>query len=121
MGTERTVLKWRDLIIPTLEEIDDIIESFAIEQKLFTVRPLYHAIRAKYAGIPERRVTSFLKSKPVTWSSNVKFSNKPCLQPINSPRPNQRHQTDLVDLDKVPTETEGEYRYVLSVMDIFTR
>ena len=47
MGTERTALKWLDLIVPTLEEIDDIIESFAIERKLFTVYPLYHAIRAK--------------------------------------------------------------------------
>ena len=66
-------------------------------------------------------MTSFPKAKPVTWSSNVKFSNKPCPKPTNSPRPNQRYQTDLVDLDKVPTETKGEYRYVLSVMDIFTR
>ena len=121
-GVMRELLVWNDRIVPITEEKENIMKSFCYDQHLFTYRRLLAAIQKRYSGISESDCKRFLKSQPASHARNVRFTNKLPLRPIEAPRPNQRHMIDLVDLEKVPTGTEnGEFRYVLAVLDVFTR
>jgi hypothetical protein len=123
MGENRKLLIiWRQFIVPTREDKEQIIASFCENMNLHSRNKLHEAVSDRYSGISRRDVQCFLAQPPDTFARNAKFSNNPDLRSIDAPRPNQRHQTDLVDLANVNTgQTSSEYRYVLSVLDLFTR
>ena len=53
---------------------------------------------------------------------NARFQNRPRLHPIRARDVQLRHQIDLVDMNKLCTKYKGKvFRYVLSVMDVFSR
>ena len=53
---------------------------------------------------------------------NVKFTNKASPRPVTARTVQGQHQIDLMDLGKEAVNHNGHmYKYVLSVMDIFSR
>lgn len=53
---------------------------------------------------------------------NVKFTNKATPRPVKAKYVHSQHQVDLIDLSKEPVKYNGkECKYVLSVVDIFSR
>lgn len=53
---------------------------------------------------------------------NVKFTNKATPRLVTAKSVQAQHQVDLMDLSKDAVEHDGRaYRYVLSIMDVFSR
>ena len=53
---------------------------------------------------------------------NNVFGNKPPLRPVGASTVQSTHLIDLVSFENYPTERNGSiYKYVLSVLDIFSR
>ena len=55
-------------------------------------------------------------------TKNPPMTNKPPLRPVVSYTVQSQHQIDLVDFTKHAVEKDGKlYKYVLSVLDVFSR
>ena len=53
---------------------------------------------------------------------SARFQNKVAIRPIQAKEVHAHHQVDLVNMNKMRTSFEGkEYRYILSVCDVFSR
>ena len=66
---------------------------------------------------------TYVESQPNHYAANCKMANKADLKPVVSTRPNQRHQVDLVNLEAVEQDPDKphSYKYVVTVLDTFTR
>jgi hypothetical protein len=83
---------------------------------------LVQRINFHYFGISKNHVVHFLNSHPVHTKANPSFKNKAPLQPIETQQIMDRHQIDLVNLEKNSVQVHGQrYLYVLSVLDCFSR
>ena len=75
-----------------------------------------------YAGLSERKILEITNKHVKYRKFNVKFMNKATPRPIRVSHVMEQVQIDLVDLSGQRVEYEGKvYRYVLSVMDVFSR
>ena len=81
-----------------------------------------HKINKKAVGISRRTTNRALKSLAVYQNTRPVFDNKAPLRPIKAIKVHERHQIDLVDFMRQPAKYHGiEYKYVLSVLDVFSR
>ena len=86
------------------------------------IRKLYHRLKDSYTGISERNVHKVLLKSTIHQKLNARFQNSPRLGPIRARDVQVQHQIDLVDMNKLCTKYNGKvFRYVLSVMDVFSR
>ena len=77
---------------------------------------------AGFVGLSERNILRETNSKIKYRIHNVKFTNKATPRPVTAKSVQAQHQVDLMDLSKDAVEHDGRvYRYVLSVMDVFSR
>ena len=73
-------------------------------------------------GLSERNILRETNSKIKYRIHNVKFTNKATPRPVAAKSVQAQHQVDLMDLSKDAVEHDGRvYRYVLSVVDVFSR
>ena len=76
----------------------------------------------KYSGVSERRIQHVLDRSRRYQILKARFNNKVVLHPIRAKEVHTRHQCDLVDLRKWSVQDKGRtYRYILSIMDVFSR
>ena len=78
-------------------------------------RKIYHRLKDFYSG------TSELSKSTLHQKLNARFENRARLRPIRARDVQIRHQVDLVDMKKLRTKYKGKVKYVLSVMDVFSR
>ena len=73
-------------------------------------------------GLSEREILKITTKSPRFRSFNVKFKNKAIPRLVRVKEIQTQHQIDLVNLSDMRVEYQGTvYRYVLSIMDIFSR
>ena len=73
-------------------------------------------------GLSERNILRETNGKIKYRIHNVKFTNKATPRPVTEKFVQAQHQVDLMDLSKDAVEDDGlVYRYVLSIMDVFSR
>ena len=73
-------------------------------------------------GLSERNILRETNGKIKYRIHNVKFTNKATPRPVTAKSVQAQHQVDLMDLSKDAVEDDGlVYRYVLSIMDVFSR
>ena len=104
-------------------EVTDTIRKAFIETKGEGAKKIFHTFRREFIGLGgEHGVQSKLNSLPEKQRHRPVFSNRPALKSVKASRVMSRNQTDIVDLRKVAIR-KGEitYRYVLSVLDVFSR
>lgn len=85
-------------------------------------RAINYKLKGRFAGTGEKRVLKILQDSKSQQKINPKFRNKPDLKPVVSNFIFERIQIDLIDMrrEKVRVD-EREYRYILSVIDVFSR
>ncbi len=75
-----------------------------------------------YSKISEARIVKVTKASTARGQMHPVFSNKGPRKIIQAEKVFERLQIDLVDLSRRPVvENDVEYRYVLVVVDIFSR
>ena len=85
-------------------------------------RKLRLRLGGKYSGVSEKNVQRVMERSRKYQLLKARFDNKPILHPIQAKEVNVRHQCDLVDLQKWDVCYRGvRYRYVLSILDVFSR
>ena len=78
---------------------------------------------AGFVGLSERNILRETNGKIKYRIYNVKFTNKATPRPVTAKSVQAQHQVDLMDLSKDDAvEHDGlVFRYVLSIMDVFSR
>ena len=81
------------------------------------------SLREKYVGLSRVTVQNILNCDKNHFRRNAKFLNKAMVKPIRARDVQVRHQIDLMDMGKngIVRINGKSYRYVLSVMDVFSR
>ncbi len=109
-------------IVPKKCEVEAIIKMFQKDTIGEGARKLYHRISAVYAGIGRTAVQGVINQSEQHTKQKPLFSNKAPMRPIKSSAPMNLVEADLVDMRAYKIECEGStYRYVLSVLDVFSR
>lgn len=81
------------------------------------------SLEQNFAGLSRVKVQEILNTDKQHYKRNVKFCNKARLKPIRARDVQIRHEIDLMDMGQRGTVklNDVSYRYVLSVMDVFSR
>ena len=75
-----------------------------------------------FAGLSERDILRVTNNEAKYRIHNVKFTNKATPRPVTARSIQGQHQIDLMDLSKeAVNHNRHVYKYVLNVMDIFSR
>ena len=84
---------------------------------------LYNRIKIHYAGISKEAIQAWINSNARHCEQNPVFKNKDMLKPVNAKAPMEKVQIDLVVFETNPSYGKDGtcYKYVLSVLDIFSR
>ena len=121
-GEDVTRLTKNGRILLPPNEINPCIEFFYKLSLGDGAAKLVKRINEHYFGISKNHVISFLNAHPFHSKANPSFKNKAPLQPIKAQQIMERHQIDLVSLEKYPVNLDGhQYSFVLSIIDCFSR
>ena len=106
-----------------MSEVPTIISAFYKKYKGEGARKLSGRIRKTFTGISRERIQSWINSNKDHCKRNPIFDNKDPLQPVIEHETMNRIQIDLVIMENKPSiSPDGiTYRYILSVLDIFSR
>ncbi|KAK2547608.1 Gag-Pro-Pol polyprotein [Acropora cervicornis] len=116
------VLCFKGKAIAKKSALEKVVKKSFKTSKGSGTRKLYHRLKDSYSGISERNVHKVLLKSTIHQKLNARFQNRPRLRPIRARDVQVRHQIDLVDMNKLCTKYKGKvFRYVLSVMDVFSR
>ena len=103
-------------------EISRMTQKTLREAKGAGATKLTHRLENKFTGVRYKNVLAALKNIPDSQASKPVFDNKAPMKPVTASFVQQRHQIDLVSFQNMPVVKDGKtYRYVLAVMDIFSR
>ena len=92
------------------------------EAKSGGCKKLRNRAAASFAGLSERNILSVTNNEAKYQIHSVKFTNKATPRPVAASTIQAQHQIDLMDLSKEAVDHNTRvYKYVLSVMDIFSR
>ena len=110
------------LIVLKKGDVDNVIEWFYNHFKGESARKLDKRVNKYFVGLSRNDIQKWIYANEKHSKEKPFFSNKAPLKPIISKSVLGRNQIDLVDLSKHPQEMKGKtYRYILSVMDVFSR
>ena len=103
-------------------DLKHIIDAELKDSKGLGTRKLRLRLGGKYSGVSENNVQRVMERSRKYQLLKARFDNKPILHPTRANEVNVRHQCDLVDLQKWDVCYRGvRYRYVLSILDVFSR
>lgn len=126
-GIKKLSLVWNDLFLCQEDEKEDIMDCYYNALHAPGAAKLYRKISEHFCGIRLEDVQSFANKR--SGHGNVRHPDKVKLQPMFCQRPFARQQVDVVDVSWVKQEEsetndnmeEEDHRYVLAVLDVFTR
>ena len=86
-------------------------------------RKLVYSLKENFVGLSQNKIQDILNRDKSHYRRNARLLNKATLKPIRARDVQVRHQLDLMDMGKKGTVTANgvSYRYVLSVLDVFSR
>ena len=109
-------------ILLPMNEIQAKIFAFYKGTKGDGAKKLQYRMKEHYYGIGEKLIQKHLNNIDLQRKRRPRFENRAPLQPINSKTVMDRHQIDLVDMKSmIVKEGSKSYRYVLSVLGVFSR
>ncbi|CAF1261107.1 unnamed protein product, partial [Adineta steineri] len=111
-----------DLILLTEEEVDKVIMMHYGKRFGCGTRALHDHLNQIYCKVSEAQIVKVTKASDIRGQMHPVFSNKGPKKIIEAKQVFERLQVDLVDLSRRTAFENGvEYRYVLVVVDIFSR
>ena len=115
-------LLFDDKLIARESDMKNIVCHAFDQTKGAGPRKLQKHLSQAYSGISENTLKKQLDTSEKYQMLSARFQNKVAIRPIRAKEVHARHQIDLVDMNKMRTSFEGkEYRYILSVCDVFSR
>lgn len=105
-------------------EVQSCIRLYYAKYKGIGARKLYRCVVEKFCGVSEREIQTFINNQEKAQRMNPTFKNKAQITPVKSSRVMNQVQIDLVDMQKYPVSKEGttsHYKYILVVLDVFSR
>ena len=103
-------------------DLKHIIDAEFKDSEGLGTRKLRLPLGMKYSGVSESHVQRVVEGLRKYQLLKAIFDNNHILHPIRAKEVNVRHQCDLVDLQKWAVCYRGvRYRYVLSILDVFSR
>ena len=104
-------------------EVEKCIKMYFTKYKGAGARKIYYMIAKAFCGITERKIQTFLNQQQVNQQIHPCFKNKQKLKPVTSREVMNRIQMDIVDMTQNPVQISDDkiYRYVLVVLDVFSR
>lgn len=105
-------------------EVENCIKLYYNKYKGSGARKLYRVICRIFSGVTERDIQAYINRIPKQQRVHPKFTNKLPLNPVQSGKVLNQVQIDLVDMSASPsvTDTPGiTYKYILVVLDVFSR
>ena len=119
---ERIVEKATGKIVLKKSEVTNLVKSFHKQTKGEGARKLQKHIQNIYSGTGEKPIHKVLNNMKEQQNFRPAFKNKAPLRPISAKAVQERNQIDLVDMSSLPITIDGKtYKYILSVIDIFSR
>ncbi|CAF4596841.1 unnamed protein product [Rotaria sp. Silwood2] len=110
------------LVLLAEEEVDNVIMTHFGSKFGCGTRGLHQHLNKIYYKVSEARIVKVTKESTARGQMRPIFSNKGPKKIIQAKQVFERVQVDLVDLSRKPAFQNGiEYRYVLVVLDIFSR
>ena len=125
--TERVCYSYEKDKIPKLivlksSEVDRVINLYHERSKVDGARKLYKTITEIYCGVSECQIQSTLNRSSKRQELKPTFRNKAPLKPVESSGVWKQVQADLVSMEQMPsTVGNTTYKYILSVIDVFSR
>ena len=119
----KEVLFYKNLRVLRSSEVNRVVADEFHRTKGSGARKIVCSLKENFVGLSKNRVQDILNKDKLHYRRNARFLNKAILKPIRARDVQVRHQVDLMDLGKRGSvEFKGiVYRYVLSVMDVFSR
>lgn len=119
----KEVLLYKNLRVLRSSEVNRVVADEFHRTKGSGARKIVCSLKENFVGLSKNRVQDILNKDKLHYRRNARFLNKAILKPIRARDVQVRHQVDLMDLGKRGSvEFKGiVYRYVLSVMDVFSR
>lgn len=109
------------ILLPA-SEIEGTINGFYKATKGDGARKLQYRMREYYYGIGEKVIQKRLNELEQQRKRRPRFENKAPLRPIHAKEIMDRHQIDLVDMKSLLVKEGAKtYRYILSILDAFSR
>ena len=103
-------------------EVRKVVDTTFDACKSAGVKKLRVRTAESYAGLIENKILKITNKHVKYRKFNVKFLNKAIPQPMRVSSVIEQVQIDLINLSSQRVEYEGKvYRYVLLVMDVFSR
>ena len=103
-------------------EVRKVVDTTFDACKSAGVKKLRVRTAESYAGLIENKILKITNKHVKYHKFNVKFLNKAIPQPMRVSSVIEQVQIDLINLSSQRVEYEGKvYRYVLLVMDVFSR
>ena len=103
-------------------EVKKIVEKAFYKSKSAEYKKLHKRTEDDYAGLSKRQVLKCASTNEKIRKFGVKFTNKANPRPVIVKRIHEQHQVDLVDMKGMQVQYKGKtYRYILSLMDLFSR
>ena len=123
LGPQATpTLYFDDKKVVKKSAISGLVSKTFDDAKSGGCKKLRNRAAAGFVGLSERNILRETNRKIKYRIHNVKFTNKATPRPVTAKSVQAQHQVDLMDLSKDAVEHDGrEYRYVLRVMDVFSR
>ena len=123
LGLERTpTLYFAGKKVVKKSLISTIVGNTFKQAKSGGCKKLRYRAASSYAGLTEKKILQVTNNEFKYRVHNAKFTNKATPKPVTAKQVQSQHQIDLIDLSKDPVKHNGKvYKYVLSVIDIFSR
>ena len=103
-------------------KLKKIVEKAFHKSKSAGYKKLHKRTADDYAGLSKRQVLKCASTNEKIRKFSVNFTNKAKSRPVIVKRIYEQHQVDLVDMKRMQVEYKGKtYRYILSLMDLFSR
>ena len=103
-------------------EVKEIAEKVFHKPKSAGYKKLHKKTADGYVDLSKRQVLKCALTNEKIGKFSVKFTNKAKPHPVIVKRIHEQHQVDLVNMKGMQEEHKGKtYRYILSLMDLFSR
>lgn len=121
-GNGKKILYFQGRRMLRTSEINKLVGDEFDRTKGSGAAKLVCSLRENYVGLSRVRVQNILNSDKKHFRRNAKFLNKATKKPIHARDVQVRYQIDLMDMGKtgVVKMNVKSYRYVLSVIDVFS-
>ena len=105
-----------------MEEERIIVDKAFKAAKSAGIKKLRLKTTESIAGLSEKRISRITGKKLSYKVHNARFRNKTVPCPVQAKHVQSQHHVDLVDMQMCPVEWKGKlYKYILSLMDVFSR